>query len=198
MKTGGPREPRRARSVCNEPNDRYCFHGRARAHHPRGRRPGGHRARLHRRGDARGRPAAARPRRAGDDGGHRRPRAGQLCQRGGHRRRCARQARRRNHRRDLPDSEPQPLCHLPARHRQGRQEGCADAQLSVRRGGQPPARPRSARREGREPLQRRADARALPRAVRQQRPPVHRRGLHRLLHAAHPRERRRGRGDLRQ
>ena len=42
-------------------------------------------------------------------------------------------------------ARPQPFRHLPARHRQGRQEGRPDAQLSVRRGGQSPAGPRPAR-----------------------------------------------------
>ena len=60
--------------------------------------------------------------------------------------------------RHLPDSQPQPLRHLPARHRQGRQEGRPDAELSVRRGGQPSGRYGSDRREGRQSLQRCAHA----------------------------------------
>lgn len=39
---------------------------------------------------------------------------------------------RRHDRRSFPDPFPQPLCHLPARHRAGRAEGGADAQLPER------------------------------------------------------------------
>lgn len=38
----------------------------------------------------------------------------------------------RDDRRSFPDPFPQPLCHLPARHRAGRAEGGADAQLPER------------------------------------------------------------------